>query len=114
MNMIDRFQDLLDDHGGYYHVEDIMECIDTGRMQSFSDGHSWAITQVNTFPRKKVLEILYVIGEKEALSGVVQEKIETFARSIDCTEISAAGRFGWDKVKTAGWEKQSVNYIRRL
>lgn len=112
--MRERFEKLLEDGGGYYAVDDILDLINAGAMQSFSDGHSWAITQVNEFPRKKVVDIVFVVGELESLTEILENKVEKFARSINADAITASGRPGWDKVKSEGWKRLSVNYSRSL
>ncbi len=112
--MMERFQELLDNNGGYYHVDDILENIKQGVMQSFTDGNSWVITQVHDFPRKRVVEIVYAIGDMEVLSKELLEQVETFARSVSANDVIASGRPGWEKVMADGWDKLSVNYVRRL
>jgi hypothetical protein len=53
----------LHDGGDLYTFDDIMALIKEGKMQSFTCGDTWIVTQVNEFPRKKVLEIALVVGE---------------------------------------------------
>lgn len=112
--MKERFEKMLADFGGFYTFEDIMDNIRKGTMQSFSDGHSWAITQVNEFPRKKVVEIAFVIGDMEDLIGTVQEDILKFARSIGADMLMASGRIGWNKTKNKEWKLHSANFTRTV
>lgn len=112
--MRERFEKMLEDAGGLYTFEDILDCINSGTMQSFSDGNSWIVTQVHEFPRKKVVEIAYGIGDGEVLLGPLQKEIENFARSIGAEALIATGRFGWDKVAGEEWKRLSANYIRIL
>ena len=107
------FDKLLEDAGGFYTFDDIMDCIQQGFMQSFATNNSWVITQVHTFPRKKVVEIAYILGDKDEVTQMQQE-IEEFARGIDAEMLIATGRDGWDRIKTSGWRKVSVNYVRTV
>ena len=48
----------LERMGAVYTVSDILAAIAEGRMQSFTDGDSWAITQVVDYPRARMLDVL--------------------------------------------------------
>ena len=108
------FDQMLIDHGGLYTFDDIMERINDGRMQSFSDGESWIITQVHTFPQKKVVEIAYGIGDLAALLDRVQPEVVEFARSVGAEALIATGRLGWSRTAGPEWKLLSANFIRNL
>lgn len=112
--MKEQFEKMLEDFGGFYTFDDIMENIKKGTMQSFSDGHSWAITQVHEFPRKKVVEIAFVIGDMDNLINNIQEEVLTFARSIGAELVMASGRVGWNKTMNKEWKLHSANYARAV
>lgn len=112
--MRERFDKMLEDAGGLYTFDDIMEAIEKGTMQSFSDGHSWVITQVHEFPRKKVVEIAYGIGEAENMLGPLQDEIVEFAKSIGAELLIATGRIGWNKLAGDDWKMLSANFVRKL
>lgn len=112
--MKEEFEKLLEETGGLYTFDDIMERIRDGRMQSFSDGHSWVITQVHEFPRKKVVEISYGIGDLQPMLGELQDKIVEFAKSIGAEALIATGRLGWNKKAGEDWKMLSANYVRNL
>lgn len=100
-------------YGGLYTFDDILVEIAHGSMQSFSEGDSWAVTQVCNYPRKRVLVIEFAIGNLEELK-VLEERVIEFARSHNLDMIMANGRLGFDFVKTRGWAKVSAIYIRDL
>lgn len=112
--MKERFEQMLEDAGGLYTFDDIMDAINKGTMQSFSDGHSWVITQVHEFPRKKVVEIAYGIGDAENMLGPLQDEIAAFAKSIGAELLIATGRLGWNKVAGEEWKLLSANYVRKI
>ena len=68
----------LDRMGGLYTLNDILTAIAEGRMQSFVEGNSWAITQVVSFPRAKVLEVFAAVGDLDDLR-ILHDRIIDFA-----------------------------------
>lgn len=110
---IEKFKELLEEQGGFYTFEDILDCIHRGTMQSFADGDTWVITQVHEFPRKKVVEVAYVIGDMDTLKRM-EAKVEKFAREIGADMLIATGRLGWQNKYFPGWKPVSHNYVRAL
>jgi len=102
---------MLELHGGFYTFEDILDLIKQGRMQSFVKGDTWVITQVNEFPRKKVLEIVFVIGDLDTLHELEPE-LEAYRASISADMMMATGRLGWINKHFDGWKPISVNFIK--
>jgi hypothetical protein len=109
-----KLQRALKDAGDLYTVQEILAAISEDRMQSFAEGNTWAITEVHTFPGKKVLDICYVIGDmKEAEK--LHDRVVEFARSIDATMVRAFGRRGWEKhaIKN-GWRTAGQTYHKDI
>lgn len=104
---------VLSDMGGLYTVNDILAAIELNKMQSFSDGYTWVVTQVHDFPQKKVVEIVLVVGDYYG-AVAIQTRVEQFARQIGASFLIASGRRGWGKAATDGWKTLSVNYMREL
>lgn len=102
---------VLEQQGGFYTIEDILDLIQEGRMQSFADQDTWVITQVHNFPRKKVLEIVFVIGDAEKLREL-EPRIEEFRKEIQAEMMMATGRLGWLKKHFDGWKPISANFIK--
>ena len=48
--------------GGFYTLNDILTSIAEGKMQSFMEGDSWAVTKIVNFPRARLLEIMVALG----------------------------------------------------
>jgi hypothetical protein len=101
----------LDRGGSLYILQDILDAIAEGRMQSFVARDSWAITQVHAFPRAKALEIIAVVGDLgdgEAL----HDQVVAFAEDTGCGLIMAHGRLGWLKRAQAhGWKVLSKSMV---
>lgn len=102
---------MLEEHGGLYTVEDILALIGEGKMQSFAKGDTWVVTQVHEFPRKKVLDIVFVVGDMEDLHEL-EPQLEEFRVKIGADFMSATGRLGWLRKHFKGWKPYSVNFVR--
>jgi hypothetical protein len=102
---------VLDRMGGYYTVQDILNAIAVGKMQSFVEGDSWAITQITVFPRAKVLEILVALGDLNELR-ILHDRLLVFATEIGASVVQAYGRKGWfPDAERRGWKLKARNYV---
>jgi hypothetical protein len=102
---------VLDRMGAVYVVNDILTAIAKGRMQSFAENDSWAVTQVINYPRARVLEILIAIGDL-AQCRKLHDRILQYADDNDIGLIQAYGRRGWigDAAKR-GWKVKTTSYL---
>lgn len=101
------FEALLAREGGLYTVADIMENIRDGRMQSFASGDTWVITQICQYPRRKVMNIAYVVGDINALYELERTIIE-FAKENGVDMLQATARLGWKKRMSVGWNDHAL------
>lgn len=109
-----RFAKALHIGGDLFSPDDIFERINDHRMQSFVRNNTWVVTQVSVYPRRKVLDIVLLVGELEDAKAMEPEIVK-FARDIDATLIQAYGRFGWDKFAAAnGWRVASQVYHKDI
>jgi hypothetical protein len=58
-----KLQRALERQGGLFSVSDILEEVALGKMQSWVHNNSWAVTQISVYPRKRVLEVVAVVGD---------------------------------------------------
>lgn len=102
---------VLDAMGGLYLLDDILTAIGKGEMQSHVVNNSWAVTQVQDFPRARKLNILAAVGDLpdiEALEG----KVLDYARDVNAGLVSAYGRRGWmPMAKALGWRLKAKSYL---
>ena len=100
--------------GGYlYDMDDIAAAIFNGSMQGHVEGQTWGITQVHEWPKKKSVNILFIVGDlREAM--VLEKRIEEWARSIRASVITAIGRDGWWEHRTPGWQKIGTMYSKDI
>jgi hypothetical protein len=102
---------ILDRLGGLYTVDDLLTRIGDGRMQSHVVGNSWAITEINVFPRARQLHVIAVVGDladTPALNG----KVLDFAREIGVGVVTTQGRRGWMATGHAlGWKLKAKSFL---
>jgi hypothetical protein len=101
----------LDRQGGLYALGDILERIADGRMQSWVEGNSWAVTQISVYPQRRSLEIVAVVGDLGDCR-VLHDRVIQFAKDVSVDLISTYGRFGWIReARRNGWKVKAQNYI---
>lgn len=104
---------MLKRYGDLYSLNDILEQIADGRMQSFCRGETWAVTQINEYPRRKALDLVFVVGDMEELERM-ESDIIAFGRKMGCTLIMTNGRMGWLKKKFKGWKAVSCMFVKEI
>lgn len=98
-----RLQKALDLQNNLYEIEDLAVEIKAGRMQLFECDAGICITNVLVFPRKKVLNVIAVVGEMSVIP-TLQDQVIAFGKAQDCDFFFTEGRAGWKKVLPKfGW-----------
>src|SRR5687768_5343432 len=94
---------MLAKFGGVYTFADIIKEIENGRMQSFVLNDSWVVTQVNSYPQRKALEVVFAVGDMPDLETLHSEVIG-FGREVGADLMMTIGRNGFRvKAKEHGW-----------
>ena len=104
---------VLDAMGGLYTLNDILTAIGEGRMQTFVEGNSWAITQVNQYPRARTLQLVAMVGDLEDVDAL-HAQILAYADQAKCGLLSTYGRLGWlreGSYRRLGWRLKAKNYL---
>ena len=109
---------LLDRMGGVYLLDDILTAISEGRMQSFVEGNSWAITKIADFPRARQLELIAYVGDLADVDAL-HAKILAYADEVNAGLLSTYGRLGWlreGSFERLGWrlKAKSQLYLKEL
>jgi hypothetical protein len=106
-----RLARVLDRMGGLYTLNDILTRIADGRMQSFAENDSWAITEVVDFPRARQVTIVAYVGDLKDIDRL-QEKIFAYAAEIGAGLVAAIGRMGWaPHALERGWRLKAKNTL---
>jgi len=100
--------------GGTHDFRDVVDAVMTGHMQFWEAPKGCAITEVITFPKKKVLHIFLAAGEMQQIVDMDESAVE-WAKSIGCDAVSIAGRRGWKKVlEHKGYEEQFTTLAKDI
>jgi hypothetical protein len=111
--MIVKVARALNQANNIYTLEDIDRALSSGDMQSHVYRDTMAVTQVHQWPRRKAVNILFVIGNLgDAI--VLHDKIEKWAKSIGADLMTAVGREGWWEHRLPGWKKQGSLYAKDI
>jgi hypothetical protein len=91
--------------GGDTHtVDDIVDAVNSEYMQLWENGESIVVTEITTFPRYRVVNIVLVAGNIDEVMAL-QVDIEEFARKENCVALRMQGRKGWERVLPHyGWK----------
>ena len=102
---------VLDAMGGVYLVDDLLTRINDGRMQSFTCNNSWAITEVQDFPRGRKMQIVALVGDL-ADGEALHEKVMSYADEVNAGLVETHGRKGWLRhALEHGWRVKAKNFI---
>jgi hypothetical protein len=104
---------VLDRMGSTYLVSDILTAISEGKMQSFVEGNSWAITKIADFPRARQLELLAMVGDLADLDPL-HAKILAYANEVNAGLLSTHGRLGWlreGSFERLGWRLKAKGHL---
>jgi len=101
--MVDKMRRALKVGGDLFSLDDIESGLTSGDLQGHVEGDTWAITQVHQWPRKKAVNVLFVVGTLEN-SVKLENKLEAWAKEQGATLLTAVGRGGWWSFRTPGWK----------
>ena len=105
---------LLDRMGGVYLLDDILTAIHEGRMQSFVEGNSWAVTKIADFPRAHGTgSLIAYVGDLADVDNL-HAKILAYAKEVNAGLLSTYGRLGWlreGSFERLGWRLKSTNHF---
>lgn len=99
--------------GDTHSISDIQNDVATGKLQCFSEGDSFVLTEIVHEPRQKYLNVFLAVGEMSVVNLI--PKIEAFAQEAGCAWVQALGRPGWKSVLPKyGWEPTHVLFVHRI
>lgn len=103
------------DHGGNTHdFEDVYEAVSSGYMQFWPADDACAVTEIITYPKKKVLHIFLAGGNKNTIIAM-NASAAAFGEFQGCDAMSICGRAGWAReLKGYGWKEQFRSLVREI
>ena len=92
-----------------YNMQDVADCIDSGTMQIWTSDNSAVVTQVQIFPRMRVLHIFLAAGDLVDLETLTP-RIQRFAEDMGCKKITLTGRKGWSRTFVSKFNMKPTHY----
>jgi hypothetical protein len=92
-----------------HNMQDVADCIDSCTMQLWPGVNSAVVTQVQNFPRMKVLHIFLAGGNLEELETLTPH-IQKFAEHMGCQKITLTGRRGWSRTFVSKFNMKPTHY----
>lgn len=100
---------------GTHTADDVLQQISTGELQLWPGQDSVVITQIITFPRKKVLHIFLAGGNQKELKEMDPYVVQ-WAKDQGCTALTFTGRLGWarSEMRDIGFELTHVMMSKEI
>ena len=94
----------LEAMGHTHTLADIIDAIQLGHMQSFTEDDTWVVTQIIQTPRKRILEIVMLVGEMSEAEQL-HDRVMNYAIENGCALVRTFARDGWRrKAREYGWK----------
>lgn len=89
-------------------IEDIEAGIEAGAYQFWPGKRAAAITEIHDFPRARYFHVFLAGGDMTELIDMIPTW-KSFGAHCGCSDLTLAGRPGWERVlKAHGWQKSVV------
>lgn len=100
---------------GTHTADDVLEQISTGELQLWPGQNSVVVTQIITFPRKKVLHIFLAGGNQKELKEMDPYVVQ-WAKDQGCTALTFTGRLGWSRseMRDIGFKQTHVMMSKEI
>ena len=109
-----QMQRALREGGDCFTISDIADWVLRGKFQYWFNEAAAVVTEVLTYPRRKMIHYFLAVGALEDVLKM-QAEIDSFAREHGCDGAIMGGRVGWDKVLPKyGWRKSGTAMTKEL
>lgn len=86
----------------------------SGRYRLWVRPNGCAVTEIITYPRKRVCNVFLAGGEMQTIKDL-QAPCEEYARANGCSSLVLTGRKGWVRaLKDYGWNEVHTSLERKL
>jgi hypothetical protein len=94
--------------GDTYDLEDVLYCLETGKMQAFWNDGAIIVTEIVQAPKKRYLHIFLCAGDMSSVMAL-DEKLKAFAEKTGCEFGRALVRPGFEKaLESMGWKRTMI------
>jgi hypothetical protein len=95
--------------GGTHELEDVVKAIGEGRLQLWLGERSAGVSEILTYPRKRVLNLFLAGGNLEEMKAL-RPGLEAFARGHACDGVMFSGRLTAAARRASGWSRAWQGY----
>lgn len=100
---------------GLETLEDVEAAVASGHYQVWFGHQSIAITEIASYPRRKVLTVIHGGGDLAELLDEMEPQMCAFAVENGCDLIMGQGRRGWERVtEKRGYRHGFVTMVKDL
>lgn len=104
----------LEYSGGTHIFEDIAQGVTEGRLQLWPAPDGCLVTEIITYPRRRVLNVFLGGGDLERLIDM-HDTVAAWGKSQGCATATISGRPGWQRVyKSRGWTPLHTTLIKEI
>lgn len=94
-----------------HRIEDVEQAVVKGTMQLWVGERGALVTQINTYPLRKVLHVFLAGGEMDQVLDFLPS-LHMWAEMQGCSELTLSGRTGWKRVLAdRGWKQEGIIMI---
>ena len=94
--------------GGHNTWDEVLEGINSGKMQLWPAPEGCIITEIMVYPNTKALHVFLAGGHLEQILHMTKD-VTQWAKLQGCSFASFDGRFGWQKpLEKLGWKPHSI------
>jgi len=102
-------EDALAHAHGTHEIEDVLGAIGEGRLQLWLGARCAGVTEILTFPRKRMLNLFLAGGDLDEMKAL-QAGLEAFARAHACDGMMFSGRLTHMAQRASGWGRALSDY----
>lgn len=100
--------------GGTHEWGDVADGILAGRLQLWPGERAALVTELQAYPRKRVVHVFLAGGELEDVLAF-QPSLDAWARAQGATGLTMTGRPGWARVLPGlGWARAGTTMARGI
>ena len=100
---------------GFHTLEDVLDQCVAGRAVFWPGKRSAVVTEFQFYPRAKALNYWLIGGDLDELLDEMAPHIEAWAKAEGCTDVTGAGRRGWERPLAArGFQTAGIVMRKRL